>query len=331
MKKALMLLSLVAVLVSCGGREKSSEPILVDSTGSPYEAVLVCNDDVWNTYVGDTIRELFQEPELMLNQPEGRFRIIRKRDTGFKGIFKKHRNIVYFSIDSTMTDDKPYGYGVAYDKWAEPQMIITIKAKNLKYMNELFLMREAEILELLDSTEQDRFSKKLLQSADAKLDSIVRSTVNVGISLHSSYAVRKAVKPDFIWLSYEMPLSSQGIVIYTYPYTGKTIDYAEILKMRDEYVKQVPGQLENSYMKTSDAFAPTMQTLTINDREWFKMSGFWNVANDFMGGPFRNFTTIDKVNNRVVSVDLYVYSPDYNKGQRNYIKQLNSLINTIKL
>ncbi len=332
MKKNLMLMSIMMFLFSCGTNNNTpSKAFLVESTGSPYEVVVVCNDDVWDTYVGDTVKNVFQEPEMMLNYPEGKFRVIRKRDTGFKGIFKKHRNVVYFRIDSTMSDEKPYGFGVSFDQWAKPQIVISLKAKNLKFMNDIFLKKENEILRLLDNTEQSRFAKKLKQNSSVKLDSIVRNTVNVGISLHKSYMIKKAVKPNFIWLSYEMPLSSQGVIIYTYPYTGQKIDAKEVQKMRNEYVKQVPGQMKDSYMQTSDTFEPITQKVIVNDREWVKMSGFWNVEKDFMGGPFRNFTTIDVANNRVVCVDLYVYSPEPSKGQRNYIKQLNSIINTIRL
>ncbi|MDE5851734.1 MAG: DUF4837 family protein, partial [Alistipes sp.] len=52
--------------------------------------------------------------------------------------------------------------------------------------------------------------------------------------------------------------------------------------------------------------------------------GFWDVAGDYMGGPFVSFTTVDTATNRVFTLDAYVYSPKLHK--RNFVRGVEHLL-----
>ena len=51
--------------------------------------------------------------------------------------------------------------------------------------------------------------------------------------------------------------------------------------------------------------------------------GLWEVENDFMGGPFISYTFIDQENNKVITLDGYVYNP--NDVKKNYLRQLEGI------
>ncbi len=83
-------------------------------------------------------------------------------------------------------------------------------------------------------------------------------------------------------------------------------------------------------MTTSDAFAPDYRLFRIEGRLWCELRGFWDVKGDFMGGPFVSYTTVDTENNRVFTLDCYVYAPDLNKPRkRNYMRGLEHLLYTV--
>ncbi len=330
MKRIFLFLVLVSALVSCGNSGQKKE-VMTETTGSPYELVLVCENYLYDGELGDTLKGVFLSPELMLNQPEPKFSIVHKRNAGFTGIFKYHRNIIMMEVDTTLSDDKKLQYGILHDQWAKPQVVVVLKAQSEEMLKNLFIQKSAEIYNYLEKAEQERFVSKLVRYSDENLVKQVAEAVSVNIKLPKNYKIRNVIKPDFVWLSYEMPISSQGLVIYTYPYEGNEFNAENLIAKRNEFVKRIPGQKEGTYMQTSDAFAPIVENVMIGERKWTKLSGFWNVYNDFMGGSYRNYTTIDEANNRVVSVDCYVYSPDGNKGQRNYIKQLEAVVKTVKL
>ena len=332
MKKHFLIVVSILIITACGSESGNNiKKNLPESIGSPYELVIVCDNDLWETSAGDTVKNTFQESEVMLNQPESMFSIIRKRESGFKGLFTKHRNVLMLTIDTALSKTDKMMYGITYDNWAMPQVIVSLKTKDSESMKVLFEMKRDEIVNAFEDAEQSRFESKLIRYGSSDIDTLLKNNFGLYVSLPKNYKVRDIQKPDFIWLSYEMPVSSQGVVIYTYPYNGEELNSEFLISKRNEFLKRIPGQLPNTYMQTSDAFAPIEKDVVIKGREWVKLSGFWNLENDFMGGPFRNFTTIDVKNNRVVSIDCYVYSPDANKGQRNYIKQLEAVVRTFKL
>ena len=67
--------------------------------------------------------------------------------------------------------------------------------------------------------------------------------------------------------------------------------------------------------------------MRINGRSWIELRGLWEVENDFMGGPFVSYTTLDERTNRLITLDCYVYSPKY--GKRNYLRALEHLVYVI--
>ncbi len=83
-------------------------------------------------------------------------------------------------------------------------------------------------------------------------------------------------------------------------------------------------------MTTSPAIVPIHRTFRLHGRLWVELRGFWDVEGDFMGGPYTNYSTFDAANQRVVTIDFYVYSPDTRLSQRNYIRQLEHYLYTVK-
>ena len=53
-----------------------------------------------------------------------------------------------------------------------------------------------------------------------------------------------------------------------------------------------------------------------------------DVENNFMGGPFISYSSVDIANRRVVTIDCYVFSPKNPK--RNLMRQLENLVYTVK-
>jgi hypothetical protein len=134
-------------------------------------------------------------------------------------------------------------------------------------------------------------------------------------------------------VSYETPLWSQGLIIYTYPLTGSldsAFVRASLLENRDRFVRAVEGPNEGSFMRTADhVVMPEFSREIIAGRLWFKLSGLWDLENGFMGGPFISYSTLNTAKNEVLTVDLYVYSPKNPK--RNYLKYLDGLMHTSRI
>lgn len=136
---------------------------------------------------------------------------------------------------------------------------------------------------------------------------------------------------DFLWARYEYPTASQGFFVYSYPYEGpESLTPEALVAARNRFAARIPGPSDGSYMTTSDAFAPGYRMFRLEGRLWCELRGFWDVKGDFMGGPFVSYTTVDTENNRVFTLDCYVYAPDLNKPRkRNYVRGVEHLLYTV--
>jgi len=138
-------------------------------------------------------------------------------------------------------------------------------------------------------------------------------------------------KEDFIWLRYETPAISQGIILYTFPYVSDsafTENY--LLKVRDSVLRaNVPGPTEGSYMTTERRIEQVQNIIKHNGNYASEMRGLWRLRNDYMGGPYISLAELDAANQRIVVAFGYVYAPS--KDKRNYLRQVEAMIYSLKL
>jgi hypothetical protein len=69
---------------------------------------------------------------------------------------------------------------------------------------------------------------------------------------------------------------------------------------------------------------PVTRTLRIKKNLATEVRGLWEVKKDFMGGPFISYTFVDTKNNRVITLDGYVFAP----GERKHdlLKQVQAIL-----
>jgi len=82
-------------------------------------------------------------------------------------------------------------------------------------------------------------------------------------------------------------------------------------------------------MITEDAYAPFIFKTIIDNKPTIETKGIWELENDFMSGPFINYAIEDKVNNRYLVIEGYVFAPSVNK--RDYMFELESIIRSARI
>jgi hypothetical protein len=68
--------------------------------------------------------------------------------------------------------------------------------------------------------------------------------------------------------------------------------------------------------------------MTLNGEYALMTKGLWRVKDGFKGGPYVNLMTYDKVKNKIIMADGYVYAPEFRK--KNYIHQLEAIVRSLK-
>ena len=138
---------------------------------------------------------------------------------------------------------------------------------------------------------------------------------------------------NFMWISNGGVKARQDLVIYSYPYTDvKNLELNNLIHKRDSILKaNIPGPDEGSYMGTELVYhTPSLNEIAINNAYCAEVHGLWKVMNGgLMGGPFVSHTRIDEINNRVITIEGFVFAPERDK--RNYIRQLEAILYTVRM
>lgn len=323
MKRILSLLAtaIAAVFaISCGGG--SSKPLLPNVSGKAGEIIIVANKGDWEGAVGTSLRELLASDCPFLPQKEPLYTLINIPPAAFTSIFQLHRNIVFVNIDPKVTEP-----GTVYkkDQWAQPQCIVLINAPDSDTALEIIEKDGKMILNAFEQAERDRVILNSKQYEESALRNAVNSVFGGSPYFPIGYKLKKETK-DFLWISYDTQYTIQGIFVYRYPATGKddlTLD--NIIRHRDETLKaNVPGMFDNTYMTTAEAVSPEVEYIRYKDREFAQTRGFWEVHNDYMGGPFISHSFYSPDGKEIIVLEAFVYAPRYDK--RNYLRQVESII-----
>lgn len=324
------ILSIILVLltVTFGGcnQVKVRKNLLPSVSGSANEVLIVMDKKFWDDDPGKDFKVLLQEDMPGLPQSEPLFNLVQIKNKAFTELFRIHRNIILTQIDPAI--EKP-GISVAYDKWAQPQLVITMVAKNSTQFNTLFDTNNQKILSLLFKAEQDRLINRNKKYNEGAVSLKLQERVGISLTLPKGYTYDVDTN-NFIWLGYETSETIQGIFVYYYPYKDTTdFDVNRLIEARNKYLKlYVPGENRGSYMTTELQVFPLYRSYTMNGKYTAELRGLWRVEGDFMGGPFVSVSQLDDKRNRIVTVEGFVYAPKYDK--RNYVRELEAILSSMK-
>jgi hypothetical protein len=333
--KLCLALAVVAAAVGCKSFHTLSSTKKV-AQGAPYELLVVCNAPEWEGELGEALRALLEEPVPMLNQAEPHFDVLRITAGDFRNILTEHRNILKVVVSPQVAQTAIIAQ---YDVAAAPQLVMTFQGASQQAMVEYLRTNGDALLRVLEMAERDRTVKYAERHNVQLLNELIKEEFGVDMRVPKGYELRSQ-SADFLWASYEFPAASQGFFIYTYPYRGKgSLSVERLVAMRNEFARRIPGPSDGSYMVTVEQipdaetgdytpFEPDYAVVQIGDRKWIEMRGFWDVAGDFMGGPFVSYTTVNEAAGEVFTIDCYVHSPK--DGKRNYIRALEHLVYLVK-
>lgn len=82
-------------------------------------------------------------------------------------------------------------------------------------------------------------------------------------------------------------------------------------------------------MITDEGYAPYLFKLKLAGNETFETKGTWELKNDFMSGPFVNYSIADEKHNRILVLEGFCYSPS--KEERDLMHELESIIKSITI
>lgn len=322
MKKIFTYLASALTMILATGCFSSPDVLLPNISGKAGEVIVAMDRENWEGDLGVAVRDLLGGDCPYLVQKEPLFSLVNVSPTGFSDLFKVHRNIVFFDVNSNVQNP-----GVSYksDIWARPQCFIQVSAKDSESMLKIFNENSQNIANAIEQAERDRIISNAKHYPEAGVADAVRDMVGGSPSFPSGYKLKKKTE-NFIWIADDKQYSIQGIFIYKYPASG-TDNFSEeaIVAHRNRFLEaNVPGMFENTWMTTSTFITPSVEFMKFRGRQFAQSRGFWEVQNDFMGGPFVSHSFYSQDGKDIIVVEGWVYAPKYDKRQ--YLRQVESIV-----
>ena len=321
MKRIITVMTLALAVVSCS--QKTSKKLLPNVSGKAGEVIVMMDKIPWEGNLGNEVRELLACDCPYLAQREPLYSLVNVVPSNFVNLFQVHRNIVFFDIQPQVAREQ-----VEYlsDIWSHPQCVVRISAATTENAIQLVRDNGEKIVSAIEQAERNRVIGNTMLYEEKSIYPQVAEIMGGSPHFPSGYKLRKKTS-DFVWVADEKQFTNQGVLMYKYPAKGDASDFsdASLIAHRNEALKEnVPGMFDNTYMITSEFIAPTVSFVKYSGRDFAQMRGFWEVFNDYMGGPFVSHSFYSRDGSEIIVLDAFVYAPKYDKRQ--YLRQVESII-----
>ncbi|MGB1283667.1 MAG: DUF4837 family protein [Polaribacter sp.] len=320
MKNIAYIIVTALIITSCVGNDKLMLPTAV---GKINKVMVVTKSSTWLGDVGKEIRNTFGELMVGLPQPEPKMSVSQVAPNGFSSMMKSGRNILILEESDTEQ------FAIKHNVYAKPQIVIYLSANGKEGLIEQFKKHKTEILNAYRNSDlksvQKVFTKERLD------DSTYKTLQNLGISFTIPDKFRTVDDTgEFLWLRHHLKsgiakTGSNNILVYALPLKDESKIAENIVTVRDSIGKKyIPGSdPKTMHMITEEAYTPFTFDAAVAGKKAYETRGKWEVKNDFMAGPFLNYTIIDKENNRLIVFEGFTYAPSVNK--REFIFELEAI------
>ncbi len=320
LKRIVFAILSLGVLISC---EKSDTVTLVSSTGRINHVLIVMNDEDWQGKIGDELKNIISEPVIGLPQEENQFSINQVDPFTFNSLFKRNRNILFVGLD------KEENFYTNHNVHASPQTTVTILSKDKEALIENIRSHAAEIIDIFKKNDLALYQRKVTKDFH---DPKTMETLNsLGISMKIPFEYKMVEDSgQFLWYRNTFARGLLNIIAYEVPVFDEPYTIESLISFRDSIGKSyIPGQFDNTYMRTEPNFTPVTSDVEFNNVKAIESRGLWFVEGDYMGGPFISYTIEDKANDRLIVVEGFSYSPSSKK--RDVVFELEAILKTVQL
>ncbi|MFV1449207.1 DUF4837 family protein [Maribacter sp. HS] len=326
MKKRILLCFLAILGLSIACKEEGKADYLPESVGAMNTLTVVIDNDLWNSNVGDAIRENYTAAAQGLTWDEALFSVTQIPQQIFSGAIRNTSSVLYVMEDTL---------NIAHMKsnmYAKPQKVGVIKGHNkeelIENINKTAKEFIAEYKALEIAKAQKRFEKSLNK------EKALEDKFNISMKIPSIYRVGRE-EDNFVWIDRQIQKGNMNIIAYTMPWDSFKNDSTfvqDIVKMRDSigglYIggEDVPGK--KNHMITEKAFSPYVFPAEVSGKKAAEVRGIWEMSAYPMAGPFLTYIINDKENNRKLVLEGFVFAPATKK--RDYMFELEAILKSVQ-
>ena len=345
-----MLLSLFAT--SCSDEVRQGLQPVPNAFGKVNQLVIVMDQELWESRVGDTLRYYYSAAYPILPQPEPIFdlRHFKPIDLEADQLRKELRN--YFIIadladpnSSTAgfvrkdlgdenirraKEDPTYNSSVGREKWARGQLLVYQFGYSEDVLIDNLKKNFAAITKRFREADSEKIDATVYFNGENKgLMEELKTETGIQMRIPSDYFL--AINDgDVVWMRKETQELSSNLIIHKLKYTDKTQFTKENIKaIRDTIGKKyITSSLPDTYMRINDIDLPMFTSVkNVNNNYAMEARGIWEIVNDYMGGSFVSYLIHHPEGDELLFVDGFVHAPG--KEKRDFMQHLEHIIGTV--
>lgn len=347
----LVLLGVVLGFASCSEDMRQGLRPVPTAYGRINQLVVVADQDVWESRIGDSIRYYYGAAYPILPQPEPIFDIVHFTPYDMEAQLMRRELRTYLIVANLSDEESPtsqmirqdlgtekvrrsqedesYNVTIGRDKWAKGQLLAYQFGWTEDKLIDNIKANFPAIYKRIEQRERDRIAATIFfQGQNPKIQDEVRSKMGADIKIPSDYFV--AISDDeVIWLRKETDDLSSNLLIHKLAYSNeKQLSKEGIKAIRDSLGrKYISSTLPNTYMRVNDIDLPMLtEVKTIHNQYALEARGIWEIENDFMGGAFVSYLIHNPNKNELLFIDGFVHAPG--KEKRDFMEHLEYIMST---
>lgn len=309
----------ICLIISCK-EQKTTHRYLPGSSANINHLTVVMPKKSWDGSLGNKTRALLETPYEGLPFDEPQFTLKYIPPKVFTGFAKNSRNIIWFVKDTIAR------FQLTENLMAQPQLVAKVTGEDDEV--QAYFLEENISLFKAALTEKERVEKRRRIRKSPTKECNLQKRFNIDLVYPSAYNTIKDTT-NFVWIQKEIPKGHMNLVAYSLPLKvmGGNVK-KRILEIRDSIGKVfIPGRLKGSYMITERAYRPYFYRTQKQGKLTYMTKGTWEVANDFMAGPFINYMIRDTLRKRWMVIEGFTFAPASNK--RDQMFELNTIIDFV--
>ena len=347
--QALLIAIVLLLFSSCTPEVKERFQAPKTAFGMANHVVVVVDDELWNTDLGDTIRYYFASAYPILPQPEPFFDLkhFSPSDLDADPVRKELRTYLIIgnlgdqnsSTTNMITTDmgaektrrakeqNDYNITLGYDKWANGQLLVYLFAQSQDELINVIKRHFPAISKRINKSDEKQFEATVYFGGEnQELKNKLKKSTGVNMRVPSDYTL--AIQDgSTVWLRKDTDDLISNIIVHKMKYTDQTqLSKEGLKKVRDELGKKyVSTEIEDTYMRTNDVDLPMItHPVNLNGNYAVEARGIWDIVNDYMGGPFLSYMIHNEKDGELVFIDGFIHAPG--KKKRNFMQQVEYVI-----
>ena len=343
------------VAIACNSEVSSGLKAKPIALGKMNEVVFICDDDLWEGPIGDTLQYYFGSPFPLMPTPEPMFDlrhfsteeinaetlrrqlrtyvIVANMEDGESATTKMLKKDIGEEKFRQATANAGQGNSVGRNKWASGQVLFYLYGAGLDNLSSLINKSYPAVAEAIHDHDSKQLKAKtyprgvnLGVSEDLSLD------FGIDIKIPSEYKIAKSSESeDYFWFRKDDKKGILNLIVQKLDYVSQDqFSTQSIIDACNQFGEaHVESETEGSYLRINDKALPVLEyNQSIDGLYSRELRGIWEMTDDFLGGPFVAYLLQSPKDGELIFIFNFVLAPGQEKKEM--IQQLDYIVKSIK-